>query len=282
MFKQERVHRKVLRKVKKQFVTVTVLGGLVGLGAQAVSAQEEVENQSTESATTDKLVSEEANDQTHEEALVELEAQVTPNNKSEVDTVDTQAVSTLTEEINEKAETDKEKASNQEETKPAENKDNKEKKKYRRATIMHTNDFHGRLSAKGDSRYDLGFAHVKTLADKYRELADEFIMVDAGDTIHGTNETNLSEGKNAIDLLNKLGYKAFVPGNHEFNYGLDRLLELTNNEENTFKTISSNVEYKDTGKQVFDSFVEWKCLDARLGFLGLRPKILQQLLTRKM
>ena len=204
MFKQERVHRKVLRKVKKQFVTVTVLGGLVGLGAQAVSAQEEVENQSTESATTDKLAPEEANDQTHEEALVELEAQVTPNNKSEVeevtplteaDTVDTQAVSTLTEEINEKAETDKEKASNQEETKPAKNKDNKEKKKYRRATIMHTNDFHGRLSAKGDSRYDLGFAHVKTLADKYRELADEFIMVDAGDTIHVTNETNLSEGK---------------------------------------------------------------------------------------
>lgn len=281
MFKQERVHRKVLRKVKKQFVTVTVLGGLVGLGAQAVSAQEEVENQSTESATTDKLAPEEANDQTHEEALVELEAQVTPNDKSEVeevtplteaDTVDTQAVSTLTEEINEKAETDKEKASNQEETKPAENKENKEnkeKKKYRRATIMHTNDFHGRLSAKGDSRYDLGFAHVKTLADKYRELADEFIMVDAGDTIHGTNETNLSEGKNAIDLLNKLGYKAFVPGNHEFNYGLDRLLELTNNEENTFKTISSNVEYKDTGKQVFDSFVEWEVFGRKIGIFGI-------------
>lgn len=260
MARQERVCRKVLRKVKKHFVAVTVTGGLVGgvINTQVVQAEEAVNKDTVVDTEQITPVTDEENKPEDTSSKVDQTDQQNEeapslNQEEQVSEPKTRAVEdTTTQETDSKTDTT-----------------DKAKKPYRRATILHTNDIHGRISYQGDSRYDMGFANIKTIADKYRELADEFIMIDAGDTIHGTNEVNLSRGKNAIDLLNKLGYKAFTPGNHEYNFGLDRLLELTGDEKNTFKTISSNVEYKDSGKKVFDSYTEWEVFGNKIGIIGV-------------
>ncbi|EKU93857.1 5'-nucleotidase C-terminal domain-containing protein [Alloiococcus otitis] len=136
----------------------------------------------------------------------------------------------------------------------------------RRATIGFTNDLHGRITRQGESDYDMGLGHIKTIFDAYRQLADEFLLLDAGDTVHGTTLVNLTEGENIIRLMNEMGYHAMTTGNHEYNYGFDRLKELE--EEADFEFVASNV--KDTeGNDLFKSFTEWEVFGEKIGIIGL-------------
>ena len=48
-------------------------------------------------------------------------------------------------------------------------------------------------------------------------------LVDAGDAIQGDAIGALTEGEYMVDLMNRLGYAAAVPGNHEFDYGMGPL-----------------------------------------------------------
>ena len=48
----------------------------------------------------------------------------------------------------------------------------------------------------------------------------------AGDTFHGLTLINLSRGSNMAMLMNIAGFDAMTPGNHDFNFGSQRLIEL--------------------------------------------------------
>lgn len=93
-------------------------------------------------------------------------------------------------------------------------------------TILHTNDVHG--NAEEDEKGGkLGFAKLKTFVDSKENV----ILVDAGDMTHGTTFATISSGVSMIDLMNKVGYKAMTPGNHDYNYGkegLDKLAKAAN------------------------------------------------------
>ena len=51
-------------------------------------------------------------------------------------------------------------------------------------------------------------------------------LVDAGDAIQGAPIGTLSDGGYIIDIMNEVGYDFAVPGNHEFDYGMARFMEL--------------------------------------------------------
>lgn len=86
-------------------------------------------------------------------------------------------------------------------------------------TILHTNDIHGRFVASNTA---IG---IDTIAAIYA-ATENAVLVDAGDTFHGLPFVTFNQGLNAVELMSLAGYSFFVPGNHDFNYGLDRLLEL--------------------------------------------------------
>ena len=123
-------------------------------------------------------------------------------------------------------------------TEPTENVDNSEEqvKNDRKLTIIHTNDIHGRYTY---TKSTIGFPKYKTFLDQKRAEGTT-ITLDSGDTVHGTNFANLSEGQTIVDLLEMIGLDAMVPGNHEFNYGFARLKELTDS-GHSFKTLAANV-----------------------------------------
>lgn len=265
----ERIHRKVLRKVKKNFVTVTLVGGLVAaVGSEAVSAEETevaTENE-VESTAEDGIVDDEealvddgagSGEAENEEALVEESSttgdEANDDELMQAQTQDEEVVVQDEEDVaNEKTITVPEVPERPEGT--------------RRATIIHTNDIHGRINHQGESDYDLGMGHIKSIADAYRELSDEVILLDAGDAVHGTTSVNLSEGENMIELMNELGYKALSPGNHEFNYGSDKLKELE--ELADFDFIASNIE-DENGDQLFNTFTEWQVFGENIGIIGV-------------
>ena len=94
-------------------------------------------------------------------------------------------------------------------------------------TLLHTNDVHGHVAAeygKDNKLTNIGYARVKTYADSIKNS----VLLDAGDTTHGTAIAGIENGKGVIDLMKAMGYKAMVPGNHDFNYGYKALVDFKN------------------------------------------------------
>jgi len=99
--------------------------------------------------------------------------------------------------------------------------------------ILHTNDMHGRVA--GDDIAVIGIDRIAAI----RKNTPGSILVDAGDALHGLPIATLSRGADIIALMNEAGYDAMAVGNHEFNYGFERLVELRNIAR--FPILASNV-----------------------------------------
>ena len=99
--------------------------------------------------------------------------------------------------------------------------------------IFHTNDIHGRVV--NDGRGVIGIDRIAAI----RKSVPGSILVDAGDALHGLPVATLNKGADIVTLMNEAGYTAMVPGNHEFNYGFERLLELRDMAQ--FLILSANI-----------------------------------------
>ena len=86
--------------------------------------------------------------------------------------------------------------------------------------ILFTSDVHCGID-KG-----FGYAGLQQVRDTLEAQGYETILVDDGDAIQGEPIGTLSEGEAIIDLMNDLKYDVAIPGNHEFDYGMPRFLEL--------------------------------------------------------
>lgn len=135
-------------------------------------------------------------------------------------------------------------------------------------TILHVNDVHGRVEYASPEENDpsIGFAKMKTKVDEWRAEKPNLLLLNAGDTLHGTVDINLSEGKSMIDLMNLMGFDAMVPGNHDFNYGYQRLLELKGLAD--FPIVAANIE-KDDGSEDFDGYTIKEMDGIKVGIFGI-------------
>ncbi|NFN93722.1 LysM peptidoglycan-binding domain-containing protein [Clostridium botulinum] len=130
-------------------------------------------------------------------------------------------------------------------------------------TIIHTNDTHSRvLSADGG----FGFAKIATIANETKKENPNTLLVDAGDTLHGKPIVNVSKGENAVKILDAAGYDFMVPGNHDFNYGNERLIELSKLAKN-FKMLDANV--KKNGKDMLPPYEIIEKGNVKIGIFGL-------------
>jgi len=87
--------------------------------------------------------------------------------------------------------------------------------------ILYTNDVHTYID--NPLSYDV-IAGVK--AELLKQTAN-VILVDAGDHIQGTAYGSMDKGKTIIDLMNASGYDLATLGNHEFDYGMDGRINVT-------------------------------------------------------
>lgn len=66
-------------------------------------------------------------------------------------------------------------------------------------------------------------------------------LVDCGDAVQGDLVGTVSQGEYIIDIINKLGYKYAVLGNHEFDYGMKQVSKLI--DKASFKYLAGNIDY---------------------------------------
>lgn len=107
--------------------------------------------------------------------------------------------------------------------------------------ILTTNDFHGALVESGRNP---GAAKFGTLLRK-EQAKNPYgsIFVSAGDMFQGSPDSNLLYGKTVVEVLNALNMAAMTLGNHEFDWGLDKLASRV--AESNFPYVSANVKEKD-------------------------------------
>ncbi|MGF6356417.1 5'-nucleotidase/UDP-sugar diphosphatase [Paenibacillus sp. 4624] len=130
-------------------------------------------------------------------------------------------------------------------------------------TILHTNDMHARAVEQSPA---MGFAKVAGIVDKYRSENPNTLLLDAGDAVHGTTFATLVRGESIAQVMNEIGYQAMVPGNHEFNYGSERLMELAKMMK--FPMLSANVKKKD-GTRIFEPYLIKEVDGVKIGIIAL-------------
>ena len=96
--------------------------------------------------------------------------------------------------------------------------------------ILYTNDVHCAIDD-----YPVIAAYKADLIAQGKNV----VVVDAGDAIQGEVIGALTEGEAIVDIMNAVGYDYAVPGNHEFDYGMDVFLDLAQNKAE-YEYICSN------------------------------------------
>ena len=126
--------------------------------------------------------------------------------------------------------------------------------------ILHTNDVH--TATQG---YAAVAAYEKELAGQYG--ADRVTLVDAGDAIQGGPIGTLTEGASLVDIMNYVGYDYAIPGNHEFDYGMDVTLSLLEKSNATY--LSCNFMDLKTGKTVAEPYALETYGDVDVAYVGI-------------
>ena len=125
--------------------------------------------------------------------------------------------------------------------------------------ILFTSDVHCGIDQ------GFGYAGLQQVRDTLEAQGYETILVDDGDAIQGEPIGTLSAGEAIIDLMNDLNYDVAIPGNHEFDYGMPRFLELV--EKADFPYISCNFTYLD--ELVFEPYIIKETAGKKIGFVGV-------------
>ena len=134
--------------------------------------------------------------------------------------------------------------------------------------ILHTNDEHGVIE---------NFGKIAWQKQQYEDEYDDVLLVSGGDAFSGSpivdeyviDGENL-RGKPMIDTMSAAGYDAMVIGNHEFDYGQERL--QASMEDADFPMILANMEVDPTEAYMDepDSYVSLETdFGAEVSMLGL-------------
>lgn len=125
--------------------------------------------------------------------------------------------------------------------------------------VLYTNDVHCAID---------DYAVLAAYRQELIEDGNTVITVDAGDAIQGEVIGALTEGEAIVDIMNAVGYDYAVPGNHEFDYGMETFLDLAENKAE-YEYISSNLYYLPSVSSVFEPYAIKDVNGVQIAFVGI-------------
>ncbi len=148
-----------------------------------------------------------------------------------------------------------------------------EKKKIpeKDVVVIYTNDIHTYIKNRDTSDEKkakaLSYSAISALKEDIASQGKEVILVDAGDHIQGTAYGDMDKGATIIQMMNETGYDIATIGNHEFDYGIARILELVNKAEFTY--LSCNFYKTDDAKLVLPAYKIVEKGGVKIAFVGI-------------
>jgi 5'-nucleotidase/UDP-sugar diphosphatase len=125
--------------------------------------------------------------------------------------------------------------------------------------IITVNDFHGALMENGKNPGAAKLAEY--IKERRAHNPAGTLLLGAGDMFTGTPDSNLLYGKPVVDIMNYARFDAMTLGNHEFDWGIDRLKERI--AQSDFPYVCANLLDKSTGRPA--DFVKPYVIVKRLG-----------------
>ncbi len=141
-------------------------------------------------------------------------------------------------------------------------------------TIVASTDTHGYITSYdyvNDKEIEYGLPYAAYLLKNIRKKNKNVILVDCGDTISGTPLTYYhayytSDKPNpVIKVMNEIGYDVAVLGNHDFDFGVQYLVQAIN--QSNFPWISANVFRQNSPFSYTSKIIEKG--GVKIGFFGL-------------
>ena len=125
--------------------------------------------------------------------------------------------------------------------------------------ILYTSDIHCGVDQ------GFGLVGLKQVRDTLEAQGYTTILVDDGDAVQGEVLGTVTKGEAMIKLMNDMKYDVVIPGNHEFNYGMEQFYKLVEMAE--FPYISCNLTKE--GELVFDPYFIKEAAGKRIAFVGV-------------
>lgn len=129
--------------------------------------------------------------------------------------------------------------------------------------VLYTNDIH--CTSDDGMSYAAIAGYKSEMEAAYG--ADNVTLVDNGDAIQGAVLGTLSDGEWIVDIMNEVGYDLAIPGNHEFDFGMDQFLDIAKNQA-AYQYLSCNFLDKD-GNTVLDPYKIVSYGDTDIAYVGI-------------
>ena len=133
--------------------------------------------------------------------------------------------------------------------------------KQRNIVILYENDVHCAMD---------GYAKLAGLRDAIADTAD-VCLVSNGDYVQGQTVGAISKGQYVVDVMQALSYDAITLGNHEFDYGMERMYELLR--QVPAPIVCCNLYDKRSGRMVFAPFVMKRVGNKKIAFVGVQRAV---------
>ena len=136
--------------------------------------------------------------------------------------------------------------------------------------ILATSDTHGKFDPwdYAANKEDTSGSVAQQAAAIKQLRTPDTLVIDAGDTIQGNSSQLFLEDDihPMMAAMNAIGYDIWVPGNHEYNYGMDVLQKVM--AQQNAQVLTGNV-YAPDGTPLANSYTILKKRDVRIGLIGM-------------
>ena len=129
--------------------------------------------------------------------------------------------------------------------------------------VLFTNDVH--CTSDDGMSYAAVAGYKAEMEAQYG--ADYVTLVDDGDAIQGGILGSMSQGSWIVDIMNQVGYDMAIPGNHEFDFGMDTFLDIVQNQAD-YTYLSCNFVDED-GDPVLDAYQIISYGDVDVAYVGI-------------
>ena len=117
---------------------------------------------------------------------------------------------------------------------------------------------------------NIGYAGLAAYKKQVEKETPYVALVDCGDALQGDAIGTISQGEYLVDIMNKVGYDFAVLGNHEFDYGMERLAELMEMSDAAY--LGCNVDYTGSGENALSALQQYEIVDygdTKVAFIGI-------------